>query len=54
MNDNMKDWGFILLCVGLVMLVSFLLSACSTTGCVKKTCCPEPGHGPCPICEYNS
>lgn len=51
MNNAKKDWAFILLCLGLVMLISFLLSSCSVK-CERNLCCPMPGHGSvCPICE---
>lgn len=52
MSNVKSDWGFILLCLGLVMLVSYLLASCSSVSCAKKLCCPKPGHGNCPICEY--
>lgn len=54
MNDNMKDWGFVLLCVGLVMLVSYVFASCATKdlGMEQNKRCPsapKAGHGPCPI-----
>lgn len=54
MNDNMKDWGFVLLCVGLVMAVSYFVASCASRdlGMEQKGRCPsapKAGHGPCPI-----
>lgn len=46
MNEAKKDWMFILLCLGLVMAASYLLSSCEETRC---SAAPKAGHGPCPI-----
>lgn len=37
----------------LVLLVIIVLQMSCAHTCVKE-CCPEPGHGPCPICEYDN
>ena len=58
MNDTKKDWGFILLCLGMVMLSSYILShaSCATSNVaeldkpkVRCPAAPKAGHGPCPI-----
>jgi hypothetical protein len=56
MSNVRSDWGFILLCLGLVMLTSYFFHANKKESSVKsegKTyrclSAPKAGHGPCPI-----
>ena len=53
-----KDWGVILLCLGIVMLSSYILSqvSCAASSVaevdkheVRCPAAPKAGHGPCPI-----
>ena len=41
------DWGFLLLAITFVMLVTYLICGCSS----KLECgsCPSEGHGVCPF-----
>jgi len=43
------DIFIVLFCTALMVLVMSFIFGCSST-CRKKVCCPEQGHGPCPIC----
>ncbi len=43
------DAGLILLVVIIMMVYLWLASGCATK--CRKLCCPEVGHGPCPICN---
>ncbi len=43
------DVLIVLLCTAAMITMMFLAFGCSST-CKRKLCCPEEGHGPCPIC----
>ena len=40
----LKKVKIVLICTTFVIQTSCMSSVC------EKTCCPKPGHGPCPIC----
>ena len=42
------DIVIVLLTIVIIYIALMLFTGCATT--CKKLCCPEEGHGPCPIC----
>jgi len=49
MKTNVWDILIVLFCTAAMVAVITFIFGCSST-CKRKLCCPEEGHGPCPIC----
>ncbi len=43
--------AFLTIVIGAILLVAVYLMLGCATKCERNSCCPKPGHGPCPICE---
>lgn len=44
---NWHDF-IVMILIGMVLLFAAIMMGCATC---RKTCCPERGHGPCPMCN---